>query len=400
LNYVDIILLDSGIVSLIKKNENTKFDIGIASNKSVQISDSSLNYGTLDIVNLNALFEALIDSLTGGGVTAGTYGVDSSYLDQYENDLMLCGTAPLANTVIIKTSLKDFLKSINALSSVGIAIETIAGKETILIKEISYFFQNDQITSFNNVNDFEFSIDTGLIFNKIKVGYPVNSFSNVSSGHEANTTTNYVVNSGNINSELDLTSVYCGDVYGLAEVLRGDVHNDTGRYWFVKIAYNSGFNTQSLLPGNLLAKKQAPLTTFQAFNTQISPARLLLNQKALIQSRLNVEDSLVYSSSGNDNINNQTKNVGETNWVHEYEGITIAKATSMFVPYIFKIDVPLTIDLNSIIGLASTGYISFTYNGNQYKGYIMSAGVKLAGRGVVEMKLLASYDNDFSTLIR
>jgi len=413
---VDIMLVEGGLSNFIKKNEGIKYDIEVTG-YTVRCQGSLVYqeyYATC--AELSDILFALVDKVTDGGITNGAINIDTTILDVLDKTIVLANTqvnASFDNSLPFKinTSLTEFVKSINAILPCGILIDIDSGHEQFVLKGLNEMFSDTPIATFNNVNDFELRVETRLIFNSIKVGFPEkdSELSYLSKNFEPNATSFFRLPTADqkIVKELDLTSAYSGDFSGLYEALRTADYEAKLRYYFLEIQDHDpeypGVSYDNKVYGTIRKKGTTPNPPERYWNRDLTPVRLLTIQKPVIESMLNIDSELIYSSSGYDNINNETNVVDDlfyAVYLKEYEGIEIAKATSMFIPYTFKIDVPLTIDLNSIIGLASTGYISFTYNGNQYKGYIMSAGVKLAGRGVVEMKLLASYDNDFSTLIR
>lgn len=400
-DYVEVQLIEPGLVAMMKENEKTVFNITIPGSRCI-VEASRIFIGA----SFYDVFEALIDKITDGGITSGTYAIKSDELTLYNNSLLLMSTEygdllELSPTFHLKTTFADFYKSVRALLNVGLGIQTIAGKQTVIIESLDEFFTNDEILSFTSVNDFEFSVDNTLLFNRVKVGYPEQTYIQKSMVNEVNTTSIFNIFSlnGAAVKELDLTSVYRGDFTGILDLILEDPEQQEYQYFIVKGAMGSGNLFTPDYDGKL--KKSDLGTEYDIYNTQWSPRRLLRNHQNFLESCLNARKALSYSSGGNENYRNQTKRTDIIDtYLNESDDISLYPATSLFIPYIFKIMVPLTTDLNSVLSLSSTGYISFTFEGNEYKGFIMSAGVKLAGRGIMELKLLASYDNDLSTLIR
>jgi hypothetical protein len=400
-NYVEVTFIESGLVAMMKENEKTIFDITVPGARAM------INSSVFISVKLFDVFEALINRITDGAITSGQYAVHSTELHLFDNSINLMSTEygnllVLNPTFRIKTSFSDFFKSIRAFLNVGFGITEMSGKQTVIIESLDEFFTNNEIHHFSDVKDFEFSVDSNLPFNAVKVGFPEQEYSETSMVNEANTTSNFNIFS--VNSmpvkELDMVSVYRGDVTGILDLITTNPEQSEYEYYFVHGSFNSGTNIFTIATNGKL-KKSFSGTETDIYNANITPARCLNVHRSFIESCINATKSLVFSNSGNENFTNWTKRTDIIeDYIQEFYGISLSPATAMFVPYNFKITVPLTSDLNKTVNISSTGYISFTYNGNQYKGYIMSAGVKLAGRGVVEMKLLASYDNDFSTLIR
>lgn len=416
-DYCDVMVVEGGLSNYIKKNEGIKYDIEV--DGYTVLCQGELAYAPYYATSaeLSDIIFALVDEMTDGSVTSGDIGLDTSVLDALDKTLVLANTQinsgyDASLPFKIKTSLTDFMKSINAVLPCGVLITLASGHEVFTIKALTDLFTNTEIAAFTNISEFELSIENQLLFNTVKVGFPEKDaeLAGATKSWEPNATSLFRLPTADqtVIKDLDLTSVYSGDFSGLYEALRKEDHEAELMYYFLQIQDHDpeypGVTWDNKEYGTLRKKGTTPDPPAKYWNRDLSPIRLLTIQKPLIESLLNTDSELIYASSGYDNINNETNVITDdlfyAVYIPEYEGITIAKASSMFVPYIMKVDVPLSFYLNSVLSLALTGYISILFEGNTYKGFLMSAGVKLAGRGVVELKLLASYDNDFSTLIR
>lgn len=404
-NYVEVMLVEGGLSKLIKNRASTIFtfpDIfeGYYSDGQIVHLFSPSSGKWVECWRLINVFRDLVDKITDGGITSGAYAVKSTMLD--ENHTIVSGVFydPGSFVAYLETSLDNYYKSVNALYSIGMGIEFENGVETLVIEPLSYFFTNTTIYHFDVIKDFELTVSDQLLFNTVKLGFPEQDYEEdglyAYGKNEANTYTMFSAPVHGIKNELDLTSKYRGDISGVRDLEQTELTQTEIFFFeiFTPIVYPQ---TMVLKMGQI---QRVDHVASQLFNAGITPRRLLDVHKSFIESCLdNNGGSLNFGSGGNRQAENQTQEYGETTWVNEYDGFTLG-APSLFKPYLFNITVPLVDDLNSIISKASTGLITFTWQGNNYQGFIMDVKVKLSGRGQTEFKLLSAAGNDLTKLIR
>lgn len=393
---VSVNLVEGGLSKLIKNKAGTEYVI------SEEEWDGSFQFGTYvynDVVywQLINVFSMLVEK-----ITDGEFGVKSNFLSSKENVFVIAKYFDTTSfDSFVKTSLDDFFKSINAAFCLGMGIEIIEGVETLVIEPVEYFFDTENITHFSSINDFRLSVLDDLHFNSIKIGFPEQTYGDdteYSGGEkEANTYSIFTTPILNITKEIDLTSKYRGDITGILEFSEKNEPVQIEDNFLITLMVHPTIPGKFYFHKGLIRKKDS-IFEYDFYNVELSPRRLLNNHKEFIESCLNCQGSdVIFTAGGNKQHLNETKGL---DWIEEYTGFTLA-APSIFLPYAFEITVPLAPgDFNSIVGGESLGVITFDYQGNTYKGYILDIKVKLAGRGEVEFKLLASYDNDLTTLIR
>lgn len=155
-------------------------------------------------------------------MTEGRYTARSNYLDSMDDLLITSGSAirnhegsnPTVRGSIIQTSLSDFVKSMK-IRGVGLGIEN----DVLVIEKTSYFFGKDVVVDFGEVSAFEITVADDIVFNTIKVGYANQNYDAVNGKDEFNVTQNYTTPHTRVVQELDLTSPYRADAYGI-ELLR------------------------------------------------------------------------------------------------------------------------------------------------------------------------------------
>lgn len=401
-NYVDVMVVDGGLSAYIKKNEDVVYDFVITDGKTLSIDLPPLDDKAFRAKNLIDMFTLIMDKVTEGRITSGQFGAASTLLTGLEDDIVLVSSQDyFSTTIIFKTSLSDFFKSVNAILSTSMYVTEVLGIETINIENFRDAFNDTLITTYSNVNNFELSVANELLFNTVKIGYPDQEYTSRIKANEPNTTTTLNVDGIKIKRELDLTSVYRCDIQGLIDIVENDETLQEGELFLVKVKIDGLLYI--LTDSGRLQKKYDLITEIILYNSELTPAHIITKHLDYLTSCLDMITTLSFIGSGGDNVNNQTKTPDEEDYKLEYfgtVGYSIYRALDNFQPYYIKIDVPMFVDLNSIVSLSSSGYVSFDYEGNTYKGYIMSAGIKLAQRGVIELKMLSHYDNDLSTLIR
>lgn len=403
-NYVEVSLAEGGLSKLIKENEGDErhfitIDPATHNGTGFPISTGS---GTVIACNLIDIFRSIINIITDGGITSGSYAVKSDLLESKQDFIVLVNSRKnyLHEHFEIKTSLKDFFKSVNALFGIGMGIEVINNKETLVLEQRAHFFDSTSIIhSFNDVADFELSVKDDLIFNNIKLGYPEQDYDEADPSHEPNTYSIFKPNKPNgVVSELDITSKYRGDYTGLIELLEDPEQDSNDWEIFFAEVYDM-LPPVGLVPVAGLIRNGGSGDEFPLFNSNLTPHKLLDAHRTFIESCLYGTPSIKFVSGGNNIFNNEVNAYPNQGWVAESQGVDL-NPPSLFLPYTISITVPLVDDLNNIITRSSTGVVAFDWRGNSYKGYIFDCKVKLAGRGETQFKLLAAHDNDLSTLIR
>lgn len=155
-------------------------------------------------------------------MTNGMYTAQSSYLAGMTDLLITSGSAirnhegqnPTVTGSVIKTSLDDFFQAMK-IRGVGLGIEN----DVLIIEKTSYFFKTNVAIALGEVNELDFKVAEDIVFNTMKVGYPNQTYDNVNGLDEFNVTQKYTTPHTRIVNELDLTSPYRADCYGI-ELLR------------------------------------------------------------------------------------------------------------------------------------------------------------------------------------
>ena len=145
-----------------------------------------------------------------------------------------------------------------------------------------------------------------------------------------------------------------------------------------------------------------------AYNILFSPARCLLRNGAWFRSLLLPYDDLTlrYTTSGktNQTVRMETQEGAVPTLITEDTDFFIEDLCSnddlLVAPVVFDIEIKDVINLYQLIKADRYAYLQFTYLGNTYKGYIISAKTKPSFRATTKLRLLATPDTDLEDLIR
>lgn len=395
--FVDVSLVDAGLSKLIKDNEGTEYSVPInwQEAKRFRYNDRWVEYE-----DFSQLFMALMDEITDGGISDETYGVQCDVLEPLIRREVLTSSGAAYNSgalYSIKTSFLNLFKALNARLSLGVGVEIIDGKETVILAPISYFFQPNEIARFDYVKDFEMQVANDLLFSTVKIGYPEQSASDtLDTSNEPNTTTTFRSPVTGITNELDLISPFRGDFTGFEEAASSDISDDEV---FIIELYADPTNPYWLTPDPGTLRKTGSATSYLIYNSGITPRQMALNHLQYFSSCSFQPGAIVFLTSGNENFRNLIR-VGD-DYVAEYSNLALTwPVDALFVPLKFKITVPLPVDFSTALQAAIKGKVRFKFNGDYYYGYILDVKAKLAGKSEADLVLLASFDNDLTNLIR
>lgn len=369
---------------------------------------------------------AIMDKITGGKVADGTYGVKSDILSGVSGRRMMLTTESAikwlemnSTATYFRTNLGDFFQSLNAILCLGMGIEVIGGKETLVVEERSYFYNKTTILNVGNSKNLSLGYVADWIYSKIKAGYPNKAYnSDASAGNssaninEPNTETIYEIPGATSKNEYDIVSKYRGDstgmlqLYGAESLEPNGSHSDTGDYDPVIIRTenrNIDGTYRYIMPRGNLAKKDNPgVVVATPGNMYISPKRMVMAHQFFLNGcAFKLEGMVTLQSATNDQANNETSDsIYNTFYEKEYEGPTLRDYATTFRPIELIIEAAYPADFVDHISENPYGVVEFDYRGTTYKGYILKMETKLSGSGSIKYSLLSTNDNDLAKLIR
>lgn len=315
----------------------------------------------------------------------------------------------------LTTSLKDFMKSFQAMYNLGLGIENDGFKEFVRIEELGYFYnRNTTIKLPNQVKNVERTIAADYYYSSLELGFEKGGDYEEAFGLvEYNGSSKFSTTIKRIKNTYSKLSKYRGDSYG-AEFARRkpklthgteDTRYDSDVFSF---DMKRGENTLFKLRKWQDDFEQAPTGTFSpetAYNLRLSPFNCLLRHGWVVASGLTkyLSDYVRYtSSSANSSLS--TKLRTDSNYLldplhsvangNEYAEngniINLELGRPRFVPEFVGFEHEVTFEINQLLMGSKTilgkkipniyGCIEFTNeNGEQEKGFLMN--LKPNGKG-------------------
>lgn len=299
----------------------------------------------------------------------------------------------------LSTSFKDFYKSIDTLTPIGISID----KGVTRIEHRDYFYQKYTSINVGEVEDFEILPNGESYVTSIDVGYKKAGGHEEDQGlDEYNRETQYNTAITKTDNIMDLVSPYRADGYGLETIRRKNpqIDNDADvtkddrfddEIWGLDVKYNSGTGYWVLKRWEERFEK-APVNVYSpntVINLWFSPINILLRHGSWIKPPLLKElDTMIAfnSSEGNSDIKTQLKGGIE---YQQNIGVPVSDfERSAHKAMIATFRAPVTYDeLNGTTNGKPNiyGLCEFSKWGVRYKGYIME--VKLLN-GIGEFQVL------------
>ena len=314
------------------------------------------------------------------GITTGSFPY-SSY-GQWSG-LMVTSGSGIINHNDINTSFRDLFKSLDAIEPVGLWYNKTS--DIFEIKKYAEYFANTNIATLSNVSDLTKSVDKDRLFSSISGGYDNSEGSDyVNGGDEYNTNFEMSTTLKNVSKKLDVKSKLRADTIGInskrllyeTNELNTESDIDTKGYL---IHSKNGFTTA--WDGSDLTQCEGLAKPENWFNILITPHRNMMRQ---VIGRVNtmfpnlVNSYLRYVSSKSKN-NIKTQYVGDLIgdfYMYERDFIncaTVLVANTPYLPEIYEFEAKVSLAQRQAIKANPHGYITFTFNGTTYRGFILEA---------------------------
>lgn len=348
----------------------TRFDFAypIADPRYINISFVGQDEAvSIDVVKPISLLSRLLKSINGGreGVTCEiSSGVDS----RLDNTLIVAAESIRGiKDAKIYTSYTKFVKWMEA--EFGF-VPVISENKVIFVHRDS-LFQNFQIKDFaDNSREFEYSINSSLIYSGIKVGYEKQDYDSVNGRDEFHFTNEYSTGITLTDNVLDLISPYRADAYGIEFLTskRGEDTTDSksdNDIFFVCAEFSEDKYKLIRIP---VSGVISPDTMFNAMYSQ--RYMIKANEKFIGA----FTDRLEFASSeGNSDI--------VIDGVSEKADILISGRSFTVGELSFETgDIEILSDLS--------GYVVVTNGGKTYKGYLSNVSYNLGRSEAVKYTLI------------
>lgn len=303
----------------------------------------------------------------------------------------------------------DFFSTWNKLAMCGLGIE---GDDTMRIEQLGYFFSDTEILELDTVANFKITPLSEILANKINAGYPeintnknfgVDAFSQpaeyalplnktpkdkdwqvtevqtdiyfIEKARAQNTSESSTPSSANSNVLLQVDTSGDGEA-----VFVEDPGGNVEEYEAVRLKRYSGVQSDDDTSPPYLYGMYYPDT---AYNLAFTPASNMYRNGALINSMCDSISSpvatfrRVYQQQYNDptappiSQPGISKRLDTSYTITEVADIDVTTLNAkLFRPYILQIEVAYPVNMYSLINANPRGYIKFTWQGVEYKGFI------------------------------
>lgn len=348
----------------------TRFDFAypIADPRYINISFVGQDEAvSIDVVKPISLLSRLLKSINGGkeGVTCEiASGVDS----RLDNTLIVAAESIRGiEDAKIYTSYTKFVKWMEA----EFGFVPVVGENKVTFVHRDSLFQDVQIKDFTgNSREFEYSINSSLIYSGIKVGYDKQDYDSVNGRDEFHFTNEYLTGITLTDNVLDLISPYRADAYGI-EFLSSKRGEDTTD----NKSDNDIFFVGAELSGDKYKLIRIPVSGVISpdtmFNAMYSQRYMIKANEKLIGA---FTDRLEFASSeGNSDV--------VIDGVSEKADILISGRSFTVGELSFETgDTEIPSDLS--------GYVVVTNGGKTYKGYLSNVSYNLGRSEAVKYTLI------------
>jgi hypothetical protein len=301
-----------------------------------------------------------------------TYSSDGDHsLIGFASGTMLRGYSFSQRPLI--TSFEDYYKSIDAIFNLGFWYD---GTDFIIDTKET-FYRDAEIISLGEVKGLEISISTKDYFNTIKCGYNESlSFDEVNGNQNFNVPTSFANDGKRIQSELDISSTYHADDYGIELARKAasstDYSEDTkfDDQIFVLSAERDGLYNYETIQGdsfNLVTGVYSPDTRL---NLDITPKRNLLRNLNRLSIPVFISKSDTEYLSKQFELALSTQKTASDAVINEKADLAYSEEP-LFYPEVYNFTAPLTDAIIQQLRTDPHGYVSFDSNGVTYTGFIL-----------------------------
>jgi hypothetical protein len=305
----------------------------------------------------------------------------------------------------LKIRFSDFFQSVNCWTNAGLRPELT---KLVLAEKRDIVYNNDPI-ELSSVSKLKVSTATNYVYNRFKIGYNDYDYEDVNGRDEFNCSFNFSLAESGVNKEFELISPIRGDSYGI-EFTRlnlegktttdGTSDNDTFCIVVNELPVVDPDKTYYTIKRDLNNTTQGSINPETIFNLDITPKRNFNKHGYWIRSHFFNQDTDVLqfnSAAKNSSLNQLINNI----LVHkENANVTVGNLeTPIIVPIVFEVECPAPANYIELLDSNPARIIQFSYNGKIYKGIQEKTTSSTREFSKETFRLLALYDNDFSSLI-
>lgn len=335
------------------------------------------------------------------------------------NKVLSCGDAIRnLDKSVLKTNFQNDFQSITSLF--GAAFYWDANTQTAYIEPKLAVYYPTEIVNLGGVADVACEPFTAEMFSRFKNGQDTFTYDSVNGKDEFNVEVERTTPLDTVVSEKNMKSEYREDMNGILRVFLNlsdkkitdaDTDNDV---FVIHIEDSVAGTIPAGYPGagsdyyNIKVDPSWSVTNVYrgdvAFNVELSPARAVYNNGDYLHSLLYGLDAeyIKFQTAGKSN-NTGTKMISTSGGTTYDEGADIAISSlpdPIFKPFVFDVRTKIPVNLYSIMQSNPYGYVTFTWLGNTYKGFILKISQAPNDEAPQNIKLLCTTDTDLTNLIR
>jgi hypothetical protein len=359
-------------------NENLRYGIGqnVTNKDFVHIDYYSKGEPvSIDVIKPLQLLKKLVSSITG----KDTYQCVIDYEDGNDriNNAIILSAESIRGieSAKIHTSYNDFSKWMSSLFGfVPVITDTV-----ITFTNRKNVFVNSEVKELGElVNDFNYTVNPALIYSSVKVGYDKQEYDSVNGRDEFRFTNEFSTGIQLTDNTMELISPYRADAYGIEFLAtkRGedtkDSDSDTDVFFVgAAITYTPDSKEQYMLIRNIPIS--GVVSTETMFNAMYSPKSIIMENLMMIAC---CTSQLTFASTeGNGDVS--------INGIPENGNIEIPASERIFKSAEISIDTGYH-DIPNIL----SGFVSFTYVGRQFQGFISNVDFSVGKSKSVTYKLI------------
>lgn len=330
--------------------------------------DNSIN---IDVVRPSTILNRLLSSMTGSADAVGE--IASGIDERLDNTLILPAESIRGiENAKLYTSYTKFANWMNA--EFGF-VPVIGGNKVSFVHRDS-LFQDKEVKNLGSQSvDFEYSVNSSLIYSRLKVGYDKQDYDSVNGRDEFRFGVEYTTGTTLTDNSLELVSPYRADVYGIEFLAakRGEDTTDSDSdndVFIVGASLDNSTQKFVLIRGGKYAISGviSPETMFNVMYAQ----RFMIEAN---QKYIGAFSSLLEFASSEGN--------GDT----IINGVSVADNIEISDRY-FTVG-ELSVETNDLgVPEDLTGYIALQKNGRTYKGYIKSSSYNYGKPEAVKYSLI------------
>ncbi|MEJ6980736.1 hypothetical protein WG906_09770 [Pedobacter sp. P351] len=348
------------------------------------------------------VFNKLIEKMNGSAIETQSF-----LLEEWKQLTITSGDAiRQISGAKLKTSFRDFFTAMNSVLNVGFGIEN--GKPTLESK--SYYYKSNLLAAnLGSIKDFSLIVANEFVYNSVKIGYQNQNYDELNGRDEFNASQVYSLPVTRIQKELNLVSPYRADCFGIEFTrinLSGkdstDSNSDNATFFiYLKPGVEAGQTYYHPERSEAYTSVAGVISTTYVFNMKLSPKQCLRRHGDYLHSILDRMDSKqIIFQSADKNVELVTVDL---NGIRTGERGDLDVSTlpgKMFLPYIISFTVAYPRNILSLLNKFPTGFVKFTFNGNEFQLFILEASVDVAKNKEQEFRGLLTPNNDLFKLIR